>query len=414
METRSHLGGKEPHITDDWRVSGRIYRDPEIFDRELARIFGHTWIFVAHESEIPDGGDYKTAHLGRQPVIVNRSSDTGEINVMFNRCRHRGSAVCQQEFGNANFFRCAYHGWTYGSSGQLTGVPFDEGYGPAFDKKSLGLAHVPRVASYRGFVFASLDPAIEELPGYLGHARRYLDFIADVGVEGLELVSHAHKIVYRGNWKLQIENTIDPYHFSFTHKSWLDILRDRNGSSSPWVKNVRTNPDWRGLDLGRGHAVHEYGRLADAGQNAHAIGIGELIPFNLNVFPTLAFVGAHLRLVVPVAVDETHVYLYPLLPKNADAATRERILRDHEIFYGPSGFGSTDDVEVGFDRVTDGLRASGSPADWALMARGLHREETDPVTGIRAGRSSDEVPQRAYLRRWLQLMEEDAGDEHTG
>ncbi|MEV0057280.1 aromatic ring-hydroxylating dioxygenase subunit alpha [Saccharopolyspora sp. 5N102] len=400
---------KEPLITDDWRVSSRIYRDPTIFARELSRVFGRTWVFVAHESEIPTGGDYKTAYIGRQPLIVNRSADDGAINVMFNRCRHRGSAVCQREFGNANFFRCAYHGWTYNSAGELVGVPFDDGYGPDFDKAAMGLVHVPRAESYRGFVFASLDPSIEPLADYLGNARRYLDFIADIGVSGPELVSHAHKLVYRGNWKLQIENTIDPYHFSFTHKSWLDILKDRTGKSSPWVKNVRTNPDWRGIDLGGGHAVHEYGRLEQAGENAHAIGIGELIPFNLNIFPSLAFVGAHLRLVVPRSVDETWVYLYPLLPKDADEHVRDRILRDHEIFYGPAGFGSTDDIEVGFDRVMRGIEGSASPADWTLMSRGLDREVVDEAAGIRIGRSSDEVPQRAYLRRWLGLMED--GDE---
>lgn len=404
---REAAAAKEPLITDDWRVNTRIYRDATIFARELSRVFARTWVFLAHESEIPSGGDYKTAYIGRQPVIVNRAADTGTINAMFNRCRHRGSAVCQREFGNANYFRCAYHGWTYNSSGELTGVPFDDGYGPDFDKESMGLVHVPRVESYRGFVFASLDPGVLPLTEYLGHARKYLDFIADVEPGGPELVSNAHKLVYRGNWKLQVENTIDPYHFSFTHKSWLDILKDRTGKSSPWVKNVRTNPDWRGIDLGGGHAVHEYGPLSGAGSNAHAIAIGELIPFNLNIFPSLSFVGAHLRLVVPRSVDETWVYLYPLLPKGADGETRQRILRDHEIFYGPSGFGSTDDIEVGFDRVTEGNEASASAADYTLLARGLHREEVDEETGMRIGRSSDEVPQRAYLRRWLGLMEDD-------
>lgn len=396
----------EPLITDDWHVSGKIYRDPAIFARELSAVYGRTWVFVAHESEIPSGGDYRTAHIGRQPVIVNRDADDGTVNVMFNRCRHRGAAVCRRESGNANFFRCAYHGWTYGSSGELTGVPFDDGYGDSFDRPAMGLVHVPRVETYRGFVFASLDPGIEPLPEYLGNARRYLDFIADIGTDGPELASGAHKLVFKGNWKLQVENTIDPYHFSFTHKSWLDILKERSGKSSPWLKNVRTNPEWRGIDLGGGHAVHEYGSL-DAGgpDNAHAIAIGELIPFNLNIFPSLAFVGAHLRLIVPRAVDETWVYLYPLLPKGADEAERSRILRDHEIFYGPSGFGSTDDVEVAFDRVTDGSQASESSADWALMSRGLDREEVDEATGVRIGRSSDEVPQRAYLRRWLELLE---------
>ena len=397
---------KSTLITDKWEVSSAIYRDPNLFRKEMENVYGRTWVYVAHETEIPSGGDYKTAHIGLQPVIVSRSSDDDTISVMFNRCRHRGSAVCQQEFGNSNFFRCAYHGWTYSSAGRLIGVPFDDGYGENFDKTQMGLVHVGRVASYRGFVFASLSSDIEDLEDYLGHSKKYLDYIADLGDGGIELTAHAHKLVFNGNWKLQIENTIDPYHFSFTHQSWLDILKERNGKSSPWVKNVRTNPEWRGMDLGKGHAVHEYGELG-AEADAHAIAIGELVPFNLNIFPSLAFVGAHLRLVVPRSVNETWVYLYPIIPKGADEETRNRILRDHELFYGSAGFGSTDDIEVGFDRVTAGLQASESPQDWTLMARGLDREVIDEATGIRIGRSSDEVPQRATLRRWLELMEED-------
>lgn len=406
----SEVARKEPYITDDWKVSGRIYRDPEIFEQEMDRIYGRTWVYVGHESEVADGGDYKTARIGRQPVIVSRSSDDGSLSVLFNRCRHRGSAVCQQEIGNSNYFRCAYHGWTYGSDGRLIGVPFDDGYGESFDKSQFGLVHVPRVDSYRGFIFASLSAHVPPLVDYLGNAGKYLDFIADIG-DGIELSAHAHKLVFNGNWKLQIENTIDPYHFSFTHQSWLDILKERNdGKSSPWVKNVRTNKSWRGIDLEGGHGVHEYGGLGVI-QDAHEIAIGELIPFNLNIFPSLAFVGAHLRLVVPVSVDKTYVYLYPIFPVGADEDTRSRILRDHEAFYGPSGFGSTDDIEVGFDRVTRGMSASASTEDYSLMRRGLHREELDPETGLRTGRSSDEVPQRAYLRRWLELMEDETDAE---
>ncbi|KRE38965.1 hypothetical protein ASG73_00940 [Janibacter sp. Soil728] len=395
-------------ITDDWEVSGAIYRDPEIFDLEMEQIFSKTWVYVGHESEIPEGGDYKTAHIANQPVIVSRSSDDGGISVMFNRCRHRGSAVCQQETGNSNFFRCSYHGWTYSSAGRLVGVPFDDGYGEGFDKSAFGLVHVAKVESYRGFIFASLSDEVPPLEDFLGHARVYLDHISEVGEDGIELSAQGHKVAFRGNWKLQIENTIDPYHFSFTHQSWLDILKDRNdGKSSPWVKNVRTNESWRGVNLENGHAVHEYGALEGAKEgDSHAIAIGDLIPFNLNVFPSLAFVGAHLRLVVPRSVDETWVYLYPIFPKGADEETRNRILRDHEIFYGPSGFGSSDDIEVAFDRVTRGLEATRSSSDFALMRRGLHRETTDPQTGLKVGRSADEVPQRAFLGRWREMMEE--------
>ena len=393
---------QSPLITDDWRIHGSVYRDPLVFEREMNTIFARSWIFVAHESEVADGGDYKIARIGRQPVIVSRSADDRRINVMFNRCRHRGSAVCQRETGNANFFRCAYHGWTYSSDGELIGVPFADGYGEGFDKDTMGLVHVPRVDTYRGFIFATLDPDAPRLEDYLGHARPYLDFIAELG-DGIELSAHAHKLVYHGNWKLQVENTIDPYHFSFTHKSWLDILKDRSGKPSTWVQNVTANAAWRGVDLLGGHSVHEYGELA-AQDKSHGVGIGDLLPFNFIIFPTLSFVGAHLRLVVPRAVDETAVYLYPIMPKGGDETARANVLRSHEGFYGPSGAGSSDDIEVAFDRVSSGLSATATTEDWILMSRGLQREVVDQDTGVRVGRSTDEVPQRGFYRQWKELV----------
>jgi phenylpropionate dioxygenase-like ring-hydroxylating dioxygenase large terminal subunit len=395
-------------ITDDWRISGRVYRDEEVFEAEMRGIFGRCWIFVAHESEIPDGGDYKVAHIGRQPVIVSRHADDGSIHVMLNRCRHRGSAVCQREFGNANHFRCSYHGWTYGSDGKLIGVPFPDAYGDDFDTSTMGLLAVPRVESYRGFLFASLDPDVVPLREYLGNATRFLDFIADLP-GGIELTARAHKLEYEGNWKLQLENTIDCYHFSFTHKSWLDILKQR-GTSSPatWVSNVTKNESWRTLDLGGGHAAHEYGPLESyaAGAEVANFSSGELLPFNFVVFPTLGFVGAQLRVVVPISATRTRVLLYPMLPRGYDEERRAEILRNHEAFYGPSGAGSADDIEVGFERVRNGLSADATDQDWVLMSRGLHREVVDEETGIRYGRSADELTQRAFYRRWLSLVEE--------
>jgi len=396
-----------PLISDDWRIAGRAYRDQELFEAEMRTIFARSWVFVAHESEIPDGGDYKTARIGRQPVIVTRSADDGEVNVLFNRCRHRGSAVCQREYGNANHFRCAYHGWTYAADGTLVGVPFDDGYGDRLDKSQMGLVPVPRVERRRGFVFACLDPDAPPLEEYLGHAARYLDFIADLP-GGIELSAHAHKLQYEGNWKLQVENTIDPYHFSFTHKSWLDILKDR-GTPSAWVKNLSTNPEWRTVDLGNGHSAHEYGPLERfEGGNDDGVAnfsSAELLPFNFIIFPTLSFVGAHLRLVQPISATRTRVFLFPLMPKGLDPERRTEILRSHEAFYGPAGAGSTDDIEVGFERVMAGLSATATSEDWVLMSRGLDRETVDEATGIRYGRSSDEVCQRGFYRTWRAHVE---------
>ena len=383
-------------ITPDWRVHGSVYRDPRVFELEVERIFGRTWLYLAHESELAAPGDYKTSFVGTQPVIVTRGADDGQLYALLNRCRHRGAAVCQAERGNAHFFRCAYHGWTYANTGELTGVPYPEAYAD-LAKETLGLIRLPRVAVYRGFVFGSLaahGPSLEE---HLGNARPYLDVVAEQGPAGIRLSAGAHRIQYAGNWKLQVENTIDNYHFGFVHRSFLDVLAHRLGEAPPIPKQIQTNPSWRTIDLGNGHSVHEFGDLR-TGSNQGQIGD---LPFNLIVFPTLCFVGAQLRHVVPRAVDRTEVFFYPLLHAGEPDDTNAQILRVHEGFYGPAGFGGPDDVEVAFERVGLGLQAT--QADWVVLSRGAHREVPGP-DGTLIGHSADEVPQRAIYRQWRRLL----------
>jgi phenylpropionate dioxygenase-like ring-hydroxylating dioxygenase large terminal subunit len=97
---------------DAFRVSRRIYSDRDVHAAELERIFRHCWLFVAHESEIPEPGDYVTRVLGVDPVIVVRD-ERGDVQVLHNACRHRGVKLCRAAMGNASHFRCSYHGWTY-------------------------------------------------------------------------------------------------------------------------------------------------------------------------------------------------------------------------------------------------------------------------------------------------------------
>jgi phenylpropionate dioxygenase-like ring-hydroxylating dioxygenase large terminal subunit len=384
-------------ITDDWRIHGSVYTSPEIFALEQRRLFHAQWVYVAHESEIAQPGDYKTTYAGTQPVIVTRGSDDGEVRVLLNRCRHRGAQVCREEAGNANYFRCPYHGWTYRNSGELRGVTYDEGYAD-LDRASLGLVAAPRVASFAGFIFASLAADGPELEEYLGHARKYLDIVASQGRDGIRLSAGSHRLQYRGNWKLQVENTIDNYHFGFVHRSFLEVLADRIGQPPPIVNNILTNPEWRTIDLGGGHSVHEFGDPA-TGNNQGQLGD---LPFNLIVFPNLCFVGAQLRHVLPRAANHTEVRLYPIMHDGEPDEVNQGILRAHEGFYGPSGMGGADDIEVAFDRVGDGLEAT--EHDWLIMSRGMHREQVQD-DGTIVGHAADEVPQRAFYRRWKALMQ---------
>ena len=390
----------EELITDDWRLHGSIYTSPEIFALEQQRLFHDNWLYVAHESEVREPGDYKTTFAGTQPVIVTRGADDGELRVLLNRCRHRGAAVCHDDAGNANYFRCPYHGWTYRNTGELRGITYDDGYGE-MDRATLGLARAPRVASYAGFVFASFAQDGPPLEEYLGNACRYLDVVARQGPEGIRLSAGAHKVQYHGNWKLQVENTIDNYHFGFVHRSFLDVLADRLGEAPPIMQNVMNNPDWRTIDLGNGHSVHEFGD-PETGNNQGQLGD---LPFNLIVFPNLCFVGAQVRHILPKAAGRTDVRLYPILHEGEPEENNAAILRVHEGFYGPAGMGGADDIEVAFDRVGDGLQAV--EHDWLIMSRGMHREQPGE-NGTLIGHAADEVPQRAFYRRWREQMRQAA------
>jgi phenylpropionate dioxygenase-like ring-hydroxylating dioxygenase large terminal subunit len=143
-------------LVQDDRIHASLYTDPRIFADEMDRIFHAGWVFVGHDSEIPRPGDYVTRPIGREPVIMVRGKHGG-IAVLVNRCMHRGTMLCPADRGSVRTFACPYHGWTYDLSGDLLGVPYPGGYA-SFDKSAHGLMRAPRLASYRGFVFASLSP----------------------------------------------------------------------------------------------------------------------------------------------------------------------------------------------------------------------------------------------------------------
>lgn len=374
------------------RVHGSVYTDPEVFELELARIFARTWVYVAHESEVAEPGFYKTARIGRQPVIVSRGADDGLLRVFFNRCRHRAALVCQDEAGNANYFRCPYHGWTFASDGQLVGVPFRKGYGDDFDFADYPLLQVARVGSYRGFVFASLDPDVPELTDHLANALPYLDRLADSGPDGLVVRSGVQRYGYDGNWKMQLENAVDNYHVSFVHQSFVDIIAQQTGTRGRWH-------DGYCRDLGNGQGLLEFpptGPPATGGE-----------PFNLVIFPNFAWVGTQIRIVTPVAVNRSLVEVYPTLLAGVPDDVNEKRLRIHEQSFGPAGFVAPDDVEVAFNRVHEGLQAVGGD-QWLYLKRGLGRHEVDGETGVRTSHITDEMGQQAIYRQWSRLMTEEA------
>ena len=144
-----------------------VFCDTRVFRAELERIFATTWVFMAHESEIPEPGDFVQRKLGLDSVVVVRDDD-GNVNVLLNHCRHRGSEICHEDRGNAFAFKCPYHGWMYRNNGDWFGAPhLPDAYGNTLDAKEWALLKAPRVEAIHGFIFASLTEDIEPLRDYL-------------------------------------------------------------------------------------------------------------------------------------------------------------------------------------------------------------------------------------------------------
>src|SRR6516165_7632763 len=199
-------------------VDRRIYSDPTIFELEMERIFARSWLFLCHESQIPEPGDFFQSVMGRDNVLVVRQKD-GSIKAMLNTCAHRGNAVCRAEEGNAKNFLCTYHCWSYRIDGRLNGVPgLKTFYNGELDRSRHGLAQIAQVANYKGFIFASHDASAPPLEEFLGATGRLgLDSIAVRG--DMEVVPGIQKFLIECNWKIAVDNLFDWYHPQITHAS---------------------------------------------------------------------------------------------------------------------------------------------------------------------------------------------------
>jgi phenylpropionate dioxygenase-like ring-hydroxylating dioxygenase large terminal subunit len=417
------------------RVHISLYTDPAIFSDEMDKIFHRGWVYVGHRGEIPKRGDFRLKRIGLQPVIMVRDQN-GQVQLLLNRCRHRGATVCQEGQGNSRSFRCMYHGWTYQLSGELSGVPSMEAYGDDFKREELGLVKVPRVSEYRGFIFASLSPAGITLEEHLGRAKDEIDlFVGLSDAEDVEAVSGIHKYSYQGNWKLAAENSMDGYHPAIVHASFAQALVDKI-THIPTPEQERINRDFSSFrgntkDLGNGHVMLDYKlRIYDAlnadptpavtavssegqahleeltrrfGQERAANMLREGGTHSF-IFPNLILIGIQMRVLQPLSADRTEVCLYPTLLKWLSPEVNTIRLRSHEAFFGSASFGGPDDSEI-FERVQDGCAVELEP--WQLISRGLHRERHED--GVIIGDLADEVTQRGIWRHWKKVMMQGIG-----
>ena len=423
-------------LVKDDRVHRSVYTDPAIFALEMERIFSRAWVFVGHDSQVPKPGDFVTLMIGGQPVVMSRHSD-GEVYVLFNRCGHRGAQVCIENKGHAELFRCAYHGWTFNTDGTLDAVSMPRGYGESFDTKDprLGMGQLPRVENYRGFVFASLSPDGPDLTQHLGHARASIDELVDKAPGGsVDLSGGVHKYMFRGNWKLQMENTVDMYHVPFSHESTLrrdgrQFSRRRGDDSGSTVSTTGAAAErweqrvaWASKETGHTYTGHQPAAEHTASEDPvfqeyvaslTALHGAEKTQDILNpkrhntwYFPNMSLqaLNPHVRVIRPVTVDRTEVWVYPVTFKGAPEAMNADIIIQLNRTHAAASLIQTDDLE-NFTRVQNGVGAANF--DWVLFARGLDTDAPDNQEGL-VNKGTVELPQRAQYAAWARYMADPA------
>ncbi|WOP17269.1 benzoate 1,2-dioxygenase large subunit [Raineyella sp. LH-20] len=373
-----------------WQLNRSVFTDEQLFELEMKYIFEGNWIYLAHESQIPNVGDYFTTYIGRQPVVITRGKD-GRLHCMINSCAHRGAMLCRKKTDNRTTLTCPFHGWTFRNDGTLLKVkdPDGAGYPEQFDTNgSHDLTHVARFDSYRGFLFGSLNADVADLADHLGDTTKVIDLLVDQSPEGLEVLRGASTYTYDGNWKVQAENGADGYHVTATHWNYAATTGRRSTGESKNTTQTVDAGKWG--KQGGGYWSYPNGHLClwtyAANYQSRPLfpklaelteqfgqAKGEFMVTgsrNLCLYPNVFIMdqfSTQIRHFRPVAVDKTEVTIYCIAPKGEAAEARAQRIRQYEDFFNASGMATPDDLEE-FRSCQKTFQASAAP--WNDMSRG--------------------------------------------
>lgn len=373
-----------------YQVNRRVFTDPEIFELEMRYLFEGNWIFLAHETQIPNPGDYFTTDMGRTPVVITRDRD-GKLHALVNVCSHRGAILCRRKTDNRTSFTCPFHGWTFRNDGSLLKVKLPEGagYPPQFNANGeFNLTRVARFESYRGFLFGSLNPDVLPLEEYLGDSTKVIDLLVDQSPDGLEVLRGTSTYTLHGNWKIQIENGADGYHVHTVHWNYAATTgRRRSGDSAyqamvldagswakegggywafphghiclwTWAANPEDRPLWDRVSGLREKFGEDKGEFMVKGSR------------NLCLYPNVYLMdqfSTQIRRVSPRAANRTDISVWCIAPKGESAKARADRIRQYEDFFNASGMATPDDLEE-FRSAQVGMAAGSAP--WNDLSRG--------------------------------------------
>lgn len=408
------------------RMSRDLFWDRDIYEQELERIFARCWLFVAHESQIPKAGDYVTTYMGEDNVLIVRQKD-GSVKGFLNTCPHRGNKVCFADLGNARQFVCNYHGWAFGIDGGLKGMHASEAYDASgMDKTQHGLHPIAHVDSYRGLIFATLDPDAPSLGDYLGDMRYYLDAIFDMDEGGTEFVGGCVKSVIQCNWKYASENFVgDILHAGWTHDSGAKAM-----VGGP-VAEVHKFPEQSYHVNFNGHGW-EFNQ--DIVGNCATLGEKDLLKYlyvlqpkvaerlgelrskmigaisSCTLFPNTSFLPGQntFRTWHPRGPGVIELHTWTFVNKNAPQEIKDMWRKGTMMTFSPSGVFEMDDGENWeYSTRSNAGFVTRQQELYLGLGSSTRIEDTELPGNVFEGQIN-EANQRAFYQRWLDLMKSDS------
>ncbi|QIW22874.1 aromatic ring-hydroxylating dioxygenase subunit alpha [Sulfolobus sp. S-194] len=432
---------KESFSSNNYEIPLKLINDYNIYEMELEKVFSRSWIFLGFTEEIPNEGDYMVRYIGPDPFIVIRGDD-GKIRAFFNSCRHRGSIICTNEYGNTNKFTCPYHGWSYDIRGRLIGVPLRDKIYKNLDMNKWGLLEI-YVQFYENLIFASINPEVE-LYDYLGEARYYLDIIFKL-TGGMKPVNVPIRFIADFNWKIGAENfSEDRLHTLTTHKSVVDFGLASPISRFGYISPGKDEVSIADLKTVSGKFIGAFGFRFAPGEH-----IRGYFGFNINssslkddpridvlkrvshtvftIFPNLSgFISADstddptstkprypvslLRLWNPIAPDKTEVWTWVIVPRETSDEIAKRVYEITLSHFGPSGAAEEDDVSIwrGITKVAGGYFSRHAVTNLkAGSEKDLPRLENWNGPGIVRPTQFHEECQRTFWKAWIERMVEE-------
>lgn len=431
---------------NEGEVSREIFFSPEVYRGELEKIFTKAWLFVGHESQVREAGDFFVSRMGGESVILVRDK-AGEIHVFLNSCRHRGMKVCRYESGNTSLFTCPYHSWTYSTDGKLRGVPLYKSlYEGKLDKEKWSLIEVAKVENYKGSIWATWDPDAPDFLSYLGDAKEHLDLALDCrdGRSGGSEVVGVHKWVFPSNWKYAAENFLGDSYHNPSHRS-VDLI-GIGPSAQHGQKGRRDNEFdfathvW--ISFPEGHGVHsavqpegqeyieqfkndpeieEYFRSCYEKRRERMGERSRLRPFVGTIFPNTSFHGTQPRSLFvwhPHSPTETEGWRFFLVDADAPEKVKQFLRHYYMRYSGPAGMTEQDDLEnwLYATQASQGTVARRYPFNYQ---QSMGAAEINPtvhgltVHGAVSTQMSEHMA-RGYYNRWSDYMENKNWNELLG